>query len=390
MSVARAEQVAAAPDQLRVLAVLPDPPVLEGGAAGRCAAAMLQGLQQHSLAPTVLTPRRRPVAPVASLDRLPVEFTDAPIVNGWRGRLNMLTRPCGELSRGAFGARVRELAASADVLYLDQVQAGWCNVDLATPAVVNIHYLVLRDQELRFGRELPSVVVRRLGERAAMRRYRVLLANSPVVAGEIRRAAPGHEVVVVPLTLDPSHYRRAAFDGPPVAGFIGTAAWPPTAAAVRRLVTRVWPLVRRARPDARLRLAGRGMDRLGLPETEGVEVSGEVPSAARFLEELSLLLYPLGYGSGMKVKVLEALAVGIPTVTTVAGAEGIDGGDGVIVCERGSDEQAAREAVELLGDPAALRQRGAAAHEAFRSRYVPEVAVAPLVEVLGRLGASRG
>ena len=64
------------------------------------------------------------------------------------------------------------------------------------------------------------------------------------------------------LCLDPEAYAQASLEGPPTAGIIGTASWLPTQAAVLRLVEHVWPLVRRAVPDARLLVAGRGMSEL--------------------------------------------------------------------------------------------------------------------------------
>jgi glycosyltransferase involved in cell wall biosynthesis len=182
---------------------------------------------------------------------------------------------------------------------------------------------------------------------------RRLVASSPDVAAELRRRAPRAEVTVAALTLDPAHYAPAPL-ADPIAGFIGTAAWPPTAAAATRLVRDVWPLVRRAAPEARLRVAGRGMDAL-VGGTEGVEVFGTVPSAAAFFAGVSLLLFPLSRGSGMKVKTLEALASGVPVVTTAFGAEGVQANEGVVVAAE--DEAVAAAAAAVLSDEDERRER---------------------------------
>jgi glycosyltransferase involved in cell wall biosynthesis len=204
-----------------------------------------------------------------------------------------------------------------------------------------------------------------------------------VVADALRAAAPRADVVRAPLSLDPALYPTAPLDGPPVAGLIGTALWPPTAAAMQRLLETVWPRVRRLAPEATLLVAGRGTERLEWRATPGVELLGSLSSSRRFFQRLSVLLFPIERGSGMKVKVLEAMASGVPIVTTPAGAEGIDPHDGIVVTH--DWERFAEAGAELLRDAHARRQRGNAARGTFELRYSPGPATAPLVELYGRM-----
>lgn len=374
---------------LRVLMVLAEPPLPEGGASGRCIVARLRGLQAHGVDVTavaarqVFSPRGDPPSD------LPVEVIEiAPPQPGWPARVNRWRRPRGELAAGAFAARVRELAQQVDVVHLEELDTAWCATGVRSPVLVQLNYLVRRDRNLgwpwqRAAREFVELV---LAERAALRRHRWLSANSAAVAEELRGAAPSADVVVAPLCLDPRYYSPAALDGPPLAGMIGNANWPPTAASVHRLLERVWPRVVQQLPAARLRLAGRGMrDLLSGRTPAGVEVVGDVHSGADFLRGLSVALNPIERGSGMKVKTLEALAVGVPLVTTPAGAEGIEGGEG-IVCER-DDRALAGATVALLNDPAARQQRGRAARAAFGRLYTPVPATVPLVETYARMAA---
>jgi glycosyltransferase involved in cell wall biosynthesis len=150
------------------------------------------------------------------------------------------------------------------------------------------------------------------------------------------------------------------------------------------LVRHVWPLVRARVPGARLLVAGRGTDRLGL-DGPGVETVGEVESAAAFLQSLSILLFPQRRGSGMKVKTLEALASGVPVVTTAAGAEGIAPNDGIVVAA--DPAVLADQAAGLLADAEERHRRGAAAREAFAGGFAPEPATRPLAELYARLSS---
>jgi glycosyltransferase involved in cell wall biosynthesis len=350
---------------------------------------MMRGLRMHGVGVRALAARQHfalPGDPPADVD---VEVIDVPPeLPGWGSRLAHLRRPLGGLGLGEFAERVREEAKAADVLHLEEVHVAWCSEGVATPSVVHLHYLVRRDRPLGvpWRREFRQVLEFGFAERAAMRRHRWLIASSPIVAAELRARSPHAQVQLVPLCLDPADYSTAPLDGPPLAGIIGTAAWPTTAAAIRRLVEEIWPTVHRHVPEARLLVAGLGTESLGLAGA-GVEVLGQVPSAAEFLQGLSLLLYPITRGSGVKVKVLESIAVGLPVVTTRLGAEGIEAGDGVIVEE--SAEALVAAAVSILRDQEERRQRGVAARAAFEARYSPLPATEPLADLYRRLAETQ-
>jgi glycosyltransferase involved in cell wall biosynthesis len=352
----------------------------EGGAPGKHALALLRGLAAHGVEATALAADQYHRGEPPPDLRIELVAVPAP---ARRAPTAILRRPRGALAEGPLGRRVAELAPSVDVLHLEQTETAWCDAGIATPSAVHVHYRVTGDRGLdallRPG--AVNVLEARLSERAALRRHRFLLASSPLVAADLRHAAPGAEVVHAPLGLDDRLYPPAPLDGPPLAGVIGTASWPPTRAALVRLLDRVWPRIRRLVPDARLLVAGRGTD--ALTDRAGAEILGEVPSAQAFLARLSVLVYPLTRGTGMKVKVLEALASGIPIVTTAAGAEGIDGGEGVIVAD--DDDELASAAACLLVDEDERRARGRAAREAFLHRYTPSAVAEPVVRLYERM-----
>ncbi len=399
---------------MKALVVLPQVPSPEGGAAGRCSLALLRGLADNGIGVHALAARQHfdlssgapasagspgprsalgPLGPIGALGAfgplgaLGVEVVDVAAPGRSLGdRIANLQAPLATLGRGHFAARVRELAAGADVVHLEQVETAPCDPG-RRPAALHLHYRVLLDRAV--GNPLQRSHRRTLefarAERRALRNRRWLIASSPRVADTLRRDRPSAEVVVAPLSLLPERYPQSSGPEQPTAGVIGTAAWPPTAGAIDRLLHRVWPLVRADVPDARVLVAGRGTTELAGAGTlpAGAVVLGAVDSAVDFLSGLSVLAYPLERGSGMKVKVLEALALGVPVVTTPEGAEGIATNDGVVVAT--ADADLARAVASILRDPAERAARGAAARRCFADHYRPAVATAPLVGLYERM-----
>jgi glycosyltransferase involved in cell wall biosynthesis len=380
---------------LRVLVVLPFPPLVEGGAASRCAIGMLRGLAAHGVDLHVLAADlrndMRQGLRGALPDDLSIELAAIPHPSRKRTRWMRFARPYGLLATTSFAPLLRERARDADIVHFVELAAGSLIPLVDRPALAQVHCLTRRDRAIRPPWTSDGRVAIELlrAERRVFGAARWLLVNSREVAEPLAGMAPHAHVAVAPLPLDPASYApRAPLDAP-VAGLIGTAMWPPTANAVERLLTSVWPRVLERRPDARLLLAGFGMEREAfprLPDLPGVEWRGTVVSATDFLRELGVMLYPLGRGSGAKIKVLEALALGVPVVTTPDGAEGIGGQDGLVVDV--DDGALADATAELLADGAARRAAGAAAYDTFNDHHAPVPATVPLLELYERLAAS--
>ena len=134
-------------------------------------------------------------------------------------------------------------------------------------------------------------------------------------------------VVAIPFGIRKEKVARVAPVLPPspVAFHIGSMDWIPNQEGIRWLIEKVWPEVKKRLPQAQLLLAGRNMPPWLLnANISGVENLGEVPNAREFMLQGRVMVVPLFSGSGIRIKIVEALAAGKAVITTSVGAEGIE------------------------------------------------------------------
>ena len=158
--------------------------------------------------------------------------------------------------------------------------------------------------------------------------------------------------------IDVTQYRYVAGGREPdTLLFVGNFQHLPNQQALAFFYGQVWPRVRRRRPQARLIIVG-AQAGPGLAEvysSDGAEFLGEVADIREPLGRYALFVCPVLSGSGVRVKLLEAFASGIPALSTAVGAEGLAGRDGPILELADAPEEFAGKILELLDDPARAR-----------------------------------
>lgn len=168
--------------------------------------------------------------------------------------------------------------------------------------------------------------------------------------------------IVRPPLVDDSTPLFDVDSRPPIIGFVAALRRHENRDAALRLATRIWPLVRSARPDARLRIIGGGLEdapRAQLSGLPGVELTGFVDDLDEAYSGIRATVSPIDRGAGVKFKVVESIVRGIPTLTTTVGAEGIDTDLFDLVSD--DDHELAQGALDALSnDGAAVRARKAA------------------------------
>jgi glycosyltransferase involved in cell wall biosynthesis len=216
----------------------------------------------------------------------------------------------------------------------------------------------------------------RRAELAAWRR-----ATFRAAVTEEDRAAMLRDVPVVPVGLVPDGYDHAsglggdgdgagtddgavlARDRAPRIVMVGNFGYAPNVDAALWLVRDLLPRIARSVPAVRVLLVGNQPppEVWALARARHVTVTGRVPAVGPFLQAADVVVCPLRFGGGVKVKVLEALAAGRAVVTTPVGAQGLAGASrGALSVHEAADEFAGAVAA-LLADPQARARLGVGA-----------------------------
>ena len=129
-------------------------------------------------------------------------------------------------------------------------------------------------------------------------------------------------------------------------------------------------MVHERMPQLTLYLAGRKMpDDLMRLEMDGVKVLGEVPDATYFITSKQINVVPLLSGSGIRVKIIEAMSAGKAVVTTTIGAEGIGCTDGKDVLIADTPEQFVEQLQRCVDNPEFRKQIGSNAARLITEQY---------------------
>ncbi|UCI07738.1 glycosyltransferase [Mesorhizobium sp. B1-1-8] len=162
--------------------------------------------------------------------------------------------------------------------------------------------------------------------------------------------------------------------GFPVILFVGHLGYGPNVDAAQRLARTILPRIRQAFPMARLVLAGRAPNAAValLSRLDGVTLVENPDDVGPLLAAAHLSIIPLKVGGGTRIKILEAMASGVPVVATPLAAEGLDLIDGETVSIGETDEGLADLAVSLCSDPARMAGLRARAHDTAWSRFGPQ------------------
>jgi glycosyltransferase involved in cell wall biosynthesis len=372
---------------MRIVLAMLEPPLPFGNAAARWFYVLLKELVARGHRVTAFAACSKPEEMTKAHALFPAPQYDLrlfafPHRSGLKAKLETFRRPFSYMFSDEFQQDFQStVAAGCDVIHLEQLWCGWL---VNTPALVqktllNVHFLSRIDlRDVRPPGRMDRLRQRLMlqAESRLLKRFRTLTAFSDRLTREIQAVNSAARTAVVPLGLDASLYdympderRGTAL----TAGLIGSMGWHPSRSAAVRLLTRLWPAIRQRLPEAKLTIVGWDARR-ALAEhatDDSITILENVPDTRVYFEAMGVMVYAPARGSGMKVKVLEALAYGVPVVTTTEGVEGLPAVDGVHAGIADDDAGLIERAVALMTDPAAQNRQRAAGRQMLESHCGP-------------------
>lgn len=193
---------------------------------------------------------------------------------------------------------------------------------------------------------------------------------------QLRRIAPGARIEVIENGVDTTSFTPANGPGTSLV-FVGTMDYFPNVEAAVSFARTVWPALRRQFPNLTLAIVGANPvpEVRALAEVEGVTVTGTVPDVRPYYRDALAAIVPLRTGGGTRLKILEAMAAGVPVISSTLGAEGlaVSPDADILIAEPDRPEEWIRF-VSALSDSPELRARiVSAGRELAVSRYDWEV-----------------
>jgi polysaccharide biosynthesis protein PslH len=350
-------------DRLRVLVVATKPPFSSTGGGSVSLHGLLRALPDHRVDVRVVAPG----SPAATISRAYPQRCVATQPKSWVRVLPSLVSGCPLI---VARYRLRALARAVEeeitdfapsVVHLEQLHLAWLIPRIAGSAAV-----VLRQQNVeslllaRLAELLPAPLrwAARLEGRRTARFEATACAAAGLVAAisrpdaaRLRALAPRAQVEVLPAPFMPdASTAPQSLRGSPPFLCLGSFDWFPNRDGARWLIDQVWPRLRRLTPGGVLHIAGPGSTTLGRDGGPFIERYGRVESAASLYDPRGVVLIPLRAGSGVRMRLLEAWATGVPAVISPLAGEGLvaENGDGALVAS--TAEEFASAAARLAKD----------------------------------------
>jgi glycosyltransferase involved in cell wall biosynthesis len=227
-------------------------------------------------------------------------------------------------------------------------------------------------------------------ERRTYSRYDACVLVARRDAEVIRELCPGLPIYFAPSGTDIPPEKEVAKEPFSIA-FSGVMDYPPNVDAAMYFANEIFPRIRREIAEAQFHVVGKdpNAEVRSLGRRKGVVVTGTVPDVKEYLRRVQVYVCPMRLGAGMKMKVLEAMAVSLPVVSTTRGAEGMDFVAGREFIAADEPAEFAAAVVRLLGDERLREEYGRWGRQAVERNYTWDAHARAWEEIISSVAAVR-
>ena len=256
----------------------------------------------------------------------------------------------------------------------------------------NVEHQIWRQNALQLPLSMKRWYMKKLA--LALRMYELEHINefdaiaciSPLDADYFKANGCRRPMVVVPFAIDPQPEVPQSDIEQGSIYHLGAMDWTPNVDSVRWFLDKVWPQVESSIPNAKLYLAGRSMPSDLMERCSSrVVVEGQIPDAHAYMRSKQINLVPLLSGSGIRVKILEAMAMGQCVIATTIGANGIDCTDGEDILIADTPSQMVQQLQRCFADPSLPRHIGANGRQLVQQQYANGVLTQRLQQLYERI-----
>jgi sugar transferase (PEP-CTERM/EpsH1 system associated) len=244
---------------------------------------------------------------------------------------------------------------------------------ISAPGVSPVRRLVSGFEWLKVRRYEPQM----------LRQFDSVLVSSPADRAALDRR-PDNGIAVIPNGVDLDFF--AQYDGPrdpDTVAFLGKMSYYVNVASIGWYCNEVLPLVRRLRPGVRLAIVGRDpVARVrALAKDNSIQITGSVPDVRPYLSRAAVCVCPMVTGAGIQNKMLEAMAVGTPVVSTSIACQALSVEPGRELLVADDPNEFAHHVHRLLEDPGLARRLAANARRYVEQHHNWREIVATLEEL---------
>ena len=239
----------------------------------------------------------------------------------------------------------------------------------------NVEHIIWERLSREAGNQLRKSYLKFLAKRmkkyesAVVKEMDGILPISPLDEPFFLDNAPKNSVCTIPMGIDLNAYSLQT-NASLQLFHLGAMDWLPNQEGIKWFLDTCWPLIHVQHSELQLHLAGRGFPAALIDNSiPMVSFTGAVKDAQEFMQDKQIMIVPLHSGSGLRIKILQGLALGKTIIATSVGAEGIDVTDGKNILIANTPEEFEQKVTYCIADEARCKSIGLAGRKLIEEKY---------------------